>query len=1199
MEEDINHNGNPELDLKSVPTIEKVLMLQKLLSDLSFRKKTLNDIKGKIISEIDKNCYKYFEGKINNKRTFEFVIDNDIKNNIKYTLCKNNKKFLEDLYEPAYNFYFLLRNDNSLMMQLTELSQKYPNFIEQLSDFFVHFLYTNIIDSSFNEERLILMIYLHLEKQILKVLKDKYLYLEEPFLINVFKSLTRKIDVWNFLGSILNKNILKIAKVRTILSVDIKEVNKNLDLKKNNLYHNLNISISPFKSDEERKKLYDSNIKIKFTKYIPDKEENKYILKRANKIENISKIYYKENEINESESDNEELELVDDKGEIKDMKKSIIIFKKRKKGEIAHKEKNKEKNKFLNIDNDLKLGEKLMSDDSNDKDISFKNLELAKNKSDSSSNEIFGREMVNIDTFFEDNNVTKEKLKEILDGYKKINENSYIYLAMEDYLSDLLKNLDSQIKKENKDFDKNKIEDQEIYSSFFIIEELKSSGINKNKDSFYKLMKNIYINYNFITITINNIIKAISKNIESFPYSIKCILKIIDILLIKKYPNNYSYLKKYIFKANFLIGNLIIPILEDPNFNGIISNIISDKANDNLKIICSVFKKIISGNLFKRDKDKSLVLYNLFIIETLPKIFDLLDNIDDFLQNFKLPNYIINLLKNPTDEKNINYDYFKEKPNEFIQFQSVCFSLQNIYIFINIIGNNRKILIDENKNSKQKDILTEFFNKMGGKKEETKFFDKFKDEKDKADWNYFYIYKILYNDTIEKMLKEASIETLNENKNDKTLFYKNCLLQILSYENYYYLTEFKKINEDHHKNKNKEKNDNIVINNKKGLRSSLINSLISINEEDADFKKIIFPKIEDNLIFEMNSENDNGLIIYCTNYLKLNLDNLPEKYINNNYSLLFNELIIETKNNIEFLSSIVFELYRKINEAEKINILSSNYNSHIKNLEKLDYIKYMYERLLLPYKFETESHSNGLIKSIKYSPTNEKGSIEKMIENFPDFSLYENEYDNILDIEEEAKVPKAIRDYFSAMHTLISQNELFEKMDKKQKNEIIYGLEDLIFNRLYGKLFPSLFSEEDSIVKQKCEELSLLKPEQIIKNKELIKESLLKEASRYFSLINIGISPKEKMDYIIKGLKIIYNLITLTTGKDRSGQSSDDIFDPFLYALIITKIKNLASNVQYINLYLNRDLGDGIYNRISFDLAGACIIISEGFKLEE
>ena len=46
-----------------------------------------------------------------------------------------------------------------------------------------------MIDSSFNEERLILTIFLHLENQILKVFKGKYL--EEPFLINVFHALTR------------------------------------------------------------------------------------------------------------------------------------------------------------------------------------------------------------------------------------------------------------------------------------------------------------------------------------------------------------------------------------------------------------------------------------------------------------------------------------------------------------------------------------------------------------------------------------------------------------------------------------------------------------------------------------------------------------------------------------------------------------------------------------------------------------------------------------------------------------------------------------------------------------------------------------------------------------------------------------------------------------------------------------------------
>ena len=48
-----------------------------------------------------------------------------------------------------------------------------------------------------------------------------------------------------------------------------------------------------------------------------------------------------------------------------------------------------------------------------------------------------------------------------------------------------------------------------------------------------------------------------------------------------------------------------------------------------------------------------------------------------------------------------------------------------------------------------------------------------------------------------------------------------------------------------------------------------------------------------------------------------------------------------------------------------------------------------------------------------------------MIETFEDFSLYEKEYDNILDIEEKADVPKAIKDYFSAMKTLINKDYLY------------------------------------------------------------------------------------------------------------------------------------------------------------------------------
>ena len=124
MDEDINKKANQDINLKSMLAIDKLLMLQKLLKDLSIKKKSLKEIKEEIFSEIDENSYKYFEGVINNKKAFDFILNQDTKINNKYILIQDNKKVLEDLYQSVYNFYFLLLNDNSLMLQLSELSQE-------------------------------------------------------------------------------------------------------------------------------------------------------------------------------------------------------------------------------------------------------------------------------------------------------------------------------------------------------------------------------------------------------------------------------------------------------------------------------------------------------------------------------------------------------------------------------------------------------------------------------------------------------------------------------------------------------------------------------------------------------------------------------------------------------------------------------------------------------------------------------------------------------------------------------------------------------------------------------------------------------------------------------------------------------------------------------------------------------------------
>ena len=120
MEEKINEIKNQDLNLKSMTTIEKVLMLQRILKELKFRKKAFLDTKEKMYSEIDKNLNQYFNGKIYAKRIFDHILNDDGKNN-KYELYQGDKTNLKDLYEPFYNFLFLLQNDNSLMIKLIQL----------------------------------------------------------------------------------------------------------------------------------------------------------------------------------------------------------------------------------------------------------------------------------------------------------------------------------------------------------------------------------------------------------------------------------------------------------------------------------------------------------------------------------------------------------------------------------------------------------------------------------------------------------------------------------------------------------------------------------------------------------------------------------------------------------------------------------------------------------------------------------------------------------------------------------------------------------------------------------------------------------------------------------------------------------------------------------------------------------------------
>ena len=160
---------------------------------------------------------------------------------------------------------------------------------------------------------------------------------------------------------------------------------------------------------------------------------------------------------------------------------------------------------------------------------------------------------------------------------------------------------------------------------------------------------------------------------------------------------------------------------------------------------------------------------------------------------------------------------------------------------------------------------------------------------------------------MENIFKDNNYGIIPPKNNYLISLYKYCLSEILNYtniiqyENFYDLSELK--NEKIMKVKSKikeeetEKN-NKAIDTKNLLKASLIKILDAKKEDDVDFKNIIFPHVRRNILFEINKDKNvefNQHIIFCANYLQMHIGELPKEYIENNYSLLFNELINEIK----------------------------------------------------------------------------------------------------------------------------------------------------------------------------------------------------------------------------------------------------------------------------------------------------------------
>ena len=810
--------------------------------------------------------------------------------------------------------------------------------------------------------------------------------------------------------------------------------------------------------------------------------------------------------------------------------------------------------------------------------------EILEDSSDSSDyNMETNIENTEIDPFFKENNITLDFLQNKFFEYEQDGKDDNVTIAMKTFIFNNI-NLLSR-------------DNNEMFSNNVKVAILKKyETVNKDNG---KLIEKIKTNYNIITKCIDEILDTLKENIVSSPYIIKSINSILYVLISQKYSKerleNVAY-QTLIFLSNFLIGTIIIPLIINPYFNGIVTKgVVSKISKDNLEIISKILKQIISGNLFSNATEPEYTMFNKYIINTLPKIFEIIDKMNS-QKNFKLSRAIRNLINSFDNERrNLNYNIFEEN-QENIQQQNVCFSWLDLIILIDTIKASKNL---DKLEIYQKNI--ELFNKFLDMK--AYFYDEYNGNNIDLQTDFFLFSQVIYSPYLSKqihnLLEDNYFNILTNNEEENIYMFKKFFIEILSFINKLNDNNFVFLKYNIHKSflyhdRNADWIDDRIDKNNKYLEifseEETSNTELQKKEEDEiDFKKIIFPNIIETIKNELAHNIDSitsRQIAFYTSYLQSHIDDLDNKYKEDNYSLLFMEIIKILESTIKEINTVIInQFYLKVKDGSKLNMIIKNNFLQTKKMEKCICIKYLFDKLILPCKLTIDKDEQDKITKITYEKISQNNSgnvntnittIQSFIDNFPDFrTILNNEVEDIIDFEENIEVDSILKSYFQDLKNLLKSESIMERYSKEEFDSIQIELENYILYQLYSKLFPEKQTKKDLKFYKKCCRLDFIKPEALIKDKKMINEKLWEASIILINELDNKFTPVDKVDKFGKAFGILQNSLTFSSGKNDLG--IDDTIAILIYVMIKAKPKNIFSNSKYCLLYLNSELSKRVY----------------------
>ena len=708
------------------------------------------------------------------------------------------------------------------------------------------------------------------------------------------------------------------------------------------------------------------------------------------------------------------------------------------------------------------------------------------------------------------------------------------------------------------------------------------------------IVDNYKYNFLYIRDTIEELLQLIIDKIITLPYPLRCICKIIKILITKKFP----YLSRYevnSYIGKFILDKCIFPILRLENKTFLDPRLYSKKTKDFLDVIISVLSKANNSSLFDTYSDPEKTIFNPFILEIIPILNQFYEKIIDV----KLPKIIDNLLNktlkslddtpkkkffnfrntkpklteggdtplcstNTGDNNNTQaelYKYFKENPYEILHLQSVCFTVDDLIFILELIGRNTNIELF-------KDLPRfQFFKKTFTRiKNENKILTELsKNDVELNEKNFYVIFKDEKNSILEQLAEQKKKSNLKfeSNEQDSELICKRvkfCIKTILKGLNLLNNKDFAYLNFAQSSDK---------------FFSAIKYTLEELGE---------YSELSNDIPLKWYSQ-------YIYNYKK----ELDIEYQKEDFAKLYSEISTEEiniLNELKKLSNVVitrdgmnlrcaekilqkstYEL-RRIEEAKKYNQLEKFINTkkvEVCLIQPEDNIKNINTEKVFPITInemkqcsvnnlpeKNHCHINNINEFISLFADNTRLKLKEMIKM--DISKGERKF----------KLSEIISKYMEIVMKKIKENKNIFGEFNEEKDEEIKGfrrkIENHIIRKIYKYIFPKKSVTGDKDIHKITQSLEWIQPENLDIKKLYVNQ--LKFAEKYLNKMNDAKSIFDKLDCIQNAYVIMNNTVKFISGKNEN--AGQDEFTPlFQYILIKSQPERLCTNINYIKCFLS------------------------------